>query len=106
MARKSYLGVDLGTSGIKITQLENYRGQPKLVTYGYAEARFDVLRDESRGLQSAVAHMLGKVLQKARVTTVQSIAALPTFAVFNSIISLPRMSHRDLSTAIKWEAKK
>lgn len=106
MARKSYLGVDLGTSGIKITQLENYRGQPKLVTYGYAEAKFDLVRDQSKGLQATVADLMGKVLAKAHVATRQAVAALPTFAVFNSIISLPRMSRRDLNTAVKWEAKK
>ncbi|MBI4090722.1 MAG: pilus assembly protein PilM [Candidatus Komeilibacteria bacterium] len=106
MARKSYLGVDLGTSGIKITQLENYRGQPKLVTYGYAEAKFDLIRDQSKGLQTTVADLMSKVLARAHVTTRQAVAALPTFAVFNSIISLPRMSRRDLNTAVKWEAKK
>ena len=106
MARKSYLGIDIGTSGIKITQLENYRGQPKLSTYGYAEAKFDVIRDQSKDLITLVANLIGKVLQRARASTNQGIAALPTFAVFNSIISLPRMSRRDLNTAIKWEAKK
>ncbi|OGY88558.1 MAG: hypothetical protein A3B30_01480 [Candidatus Komeilibacteria bacterium RIFCSPLOWO2_01_FULL_52_15] len=106
MAHRSYLGIDIGTSGIKITQLENYRGQPKLVTYGFVEAQFDIVRDQSKELQSFVASLVTQVLQKARVTTSQAIAALPTFAVFNSIISLPRMSRHDLATAIKWEAKK
>ncbi|OGY91338.1 MAG: hypothetical protein A3B31_02665 [Candidatus Komeilibacteria bacterium RIFCSPLOWO2_01_FULL_53_11] len=106
MARKSYLGVDIGTSGIKIVQLEDYRGQPKLVTYGQVEAHFDFVRDQSQGLQETVANLLGQLLQNAHTTTTRCIAALPTFAVFNSIISLPRMSRRDLATAVKWEAKK
>ncbi len=106
MAKKSYLGIDIGTSGIKITQLENFKGQPKLVTYGYAEARFDIIRDQSKELQATVSNLIGQVLQRSRATTTAAIAALPTFAVFNSIISLPRMSKRDLDTAIKWEAKK
>ncbi len=106
MAKKSYLGIDIGTSGIKVTQLENFKGQPKLVTYGYAEAKFDIIRDQSKELQTTVANLIGQVLQRSRVTTTAAIAALPTFSVFNSIISLPRMSRRDLDTAIKWEAKK
>lgn len=106
MARKSYVGVDIGTSSIKITQLEDYRGQPKLTTYGYAHATIDIMRDSSVELQNGVAQLIAQVMQRAGVTTNQCIAALPTFAVFNSIISLPRMSRRDLATAIKWEAKK
>ncbi len=106
MPKKSYLGIDIGTSGIKVTQLESFKGQPKLVTYGYAEAKFDIIRDQSKELQTTVANLIGQVLQRARVTTTAAIAALPTFAVFNSIISLPRMSKHDLDTAIKWEAKK
>ena len=106
MPKKSYLGVDIGTSGIKVVQLENFKGQPKLVTYGYAESKFDIIRNQSQGLQQNIASILSQVLARARVTTTQAVAALPTYAVFNSIISLPRMSRRDLATAIRWEAKK
>lgn len=106
MAKKSFLGVDIGTSGIKVVQLENFKGQPKLTTYGYAESKFDIIRDQSKDLQKKVARLLSEVLSRARVTSVQSVAALPTFAVFHSIINLPRMSRHDLATAIRWEAKK
>lgn len=106
MPKKSYVGIDIGTSGIKVVQLESYRGLPKLITYGYAEAYVDVIRDQSRKLVSSTAHMLGQILQRARVTSMNCIVSLPTFAVFSSIINLPRMSRSDLETAVKWEAKK
>lgn len=106
MHRKSFLGVDIGTSGIKVVQLERFQRQPKLVTYGYAESHFDVVRDQSEELQVHVAQTLSQVLAQSRVTSNMAVAALPTFAVFSSIITLPRMPKHDLATAIRWEAKK
>lgn len=106
MRHKSFLGIDIGTSGIKVVQLERFQRQPKLVTYGYAESHFDVVRDQSAELLTHVAGVLSQVLSQARVTSPMAVAALPTFAVFSSIITLPRMSKHDLATAIRWEAKK
>lgn len=103
---KSFVGIDIGTSNIKLVQLENYKGQPRLVTYGYAEAKVDIIRDESPELQAAVAKILQRLMKDSRATSTYCVAALPTFAVFSSIISLPQMSRRDVATAIKWEAKK
>jgi type IV pilus assembly protein PilM len=34
------------------------------------------------------------------------VAALPTFAVFSSVITLPAMSEKELGQAIRWEARK
>ena len=106
MAKKSFLGVDIGTSAIKLVELADKNGQPSLVTYGYAESQTDLVRSNSQATVQQVAKILKALVKKARVSTTRSIAALPTFAVFNSIISLPKMSRKDLSAAVRWEAKK
>ncbi|MFH0873494.1 MAG: pilus assembly protein PilM [Candidatus Komeilibacteria bacterium] len=106
MARKSYLGVDIGTSSIKIVELANQNGQPALVTYGFAEVETDLVRSNNPASTQKVAKVLEALVKKAKVSTNVCIAALPTFAVFNSIISLPRMSRKDLAAAVRWEAKK
>lgn len=106
MAKKSYLGVDIGTSSIKIVELANQNGQPALVTYGFAEVQTDLVRSNDPASTQKVAKVLEALVKKANVSTNVCIAALPTFAVFNSIISLPRMSRKDLAAAVRWEAKK
>src|SRR3989344_2191021 len=106
MAKKSFLGVDIGTAAVKIVELASRNEQPTLLTYGYAEAQTDLVRSNSAATIQKVAHVLKSLIKKARVSTTRSIAALPTFAVFNSIISLPKMSRKDLSAAVRWEAKK
>ncbi len=106
MAKKSYLGIDIGTSSIKIVELANQNGQPALVTYGFAEVETDLVRSNNPATTLKAAKVLEALLKKAKVSSNKCVAALPTFAVFNSIISLPRMSRKDLAAAVRWEAKK
>ena len=102
----SYLGVDIGTSGIKVVQLKNAGGQAVLETYGYVDMSVDLSRTTSPEIKTKVAKALTKIQQTARLTSRKAIAALPTFSVFNSIINLPAMNLKDVPQAVKWEAKK
>jgi len=104
--KKSYLGVDIGTSSIKIVELADQSGEPKLLTYGFTEEPTDIVRSDSQEAQARTLILLKQLMKKTRVTTPKVVAALPSFTVFSSIISLPAMSKKDLNSAIRWEAKK
>ncbi|MBU1131103.1 pilus assembly protein PilM [Patescibacteria group bacterium] len=104
--KASYLGVDIGTASIKIVELKEEGGLPRLVTYGYIDIESDIIRSNTPQTRQKVINSLKKVIESSQVTTDKTIAALPTFSVFNSIITLPQMSRKDLASAIKWEAKK
>ncbi|MFA6307858.1 MAG: pilus assembly protein PilM, partial [Patescibacteria group bacterium] len=102
----SYLGIDIGTSSIKMVELENFKNQAKLKTYGYADVSINVLSSSIDKNNQIIADYIVEIAQKSNVQTRQVVAALPTFSVFNFIINLPPMPKKDLSSAIKWEAKK
>ncbi|MFA6466782.1 MAG: pilus assembly protein PilM [Patescibacteria group bacterium] len=102
----SYLGIDIGTSSIKMVELENYKNQAKLRTYGYADIAINVLSSSVDRNNQIIADYIVDIAQKSNVQTRQVVAALPTFSVFNFIINLPPMPKKDLTSAIKWEAKK
>ncbi|RJQ35407.1 hypothetical protein C4566_00605 [Candidatus Parcubacteria bacterium] len=102
----SYLGIDIGTSSIKMVELENYKDQARLKTYGYAEVSTNVLRGNIERNNQLVADYINNIARKSQAQTRQVVAALPTFSVFNFIINLPPMPKKDLASAIKWEAKK
>ncbi len=103
---KSYLGVDLGTAGIKVVELANFKGQAKLLTYGIVESSGDVVRSNAPETINKVADLLQEIVKRSHVTSNLAIAALPPFSVFSSILSLPPMPKSDLAQAVKWEAKK
>ncbi len=105
-SKKSYLGIDLGTSAIKIVELQNKNGRAVLLTYGYVEQPTDIVRSSSSEMEERIVEIVKSICQKSRTTSKKVIAALPSFSVFTSIISLPAMKKKDLHQAIKWEAKK
>ncbi|MFA6304462.1 MAG: pilus assembly protein PilM [Patescibacteria group bacterium] len=105
-SKESYLGVDIGTASIKVVELISAGGRPKLLTYGYVDIVSDIVHSKSEEHQQKIVNSLKNLVQKCRVKTNFCIAALPTFSVFNSIITLPSMSGKDMASAIKWEAKK
>jgi Tfp pilus assembly PilM family ATPase len=86
--------------------LENYRGQAKLKSYGYADINTNILRGATDKNNQLIANYIKAIVKKSRMESRQAIAALPTFSVFTSIISLPPMPKKDLASAVKWEAKK
>ncbi|MBI5135222.1 pilus assembly protein PilM [Candidatus Uhrbacteria bacterium] len=103
----SYLGVDIGASGIKVVELANDNGRPRLVTYGIIENLFEQIGTiDPRDQTDVVAAQLKKLLKLAHTTTSKGIAALPTFSVFSSTLSMMPMAPKELVSAIRWEAKK
>jgi type IV pilus assembly protein PilM len=105
-SKESFIGIDIGTASIKIVELKKQAGKPFLVTYGYVDIKSDIIRSNTPETRQRIIATLKNLLKSSRVTSDKVIAALPTFSVFNSIITLPRMPLKDLSSAIKWEAKK
>lgn len=102
----SYIGVDLGTAGIKVVELANTKGHAQLLTYGIVESSADVVRSNAPETINKVVELLKTIVSKSHVTTDRAVAALPAFSVFSSILSLPPMPKSDLAQAVKWEAKK
>lgn len=102
----SYLGIDLGTSSIKVVELENVAGRPRLVTYGLVEVETNVSRDDSKAGHEKIADILNTLLAKCRARSREAVAALPNFSVFSSVLSLPELGQQELAEAIQWEAKK
>jgi len=105
-SQKSYLGVDLGSSSIKIVELCQCDKGIELKTYGSAKLRVDDIKKDPVGQQEKFAAVLSKLCADSKITSRNAIASLPPFFVFSSITSLPQMSKEDMDSAVRWEAKK
>lgn len=104
---KSFLGVDIGASSIKVVELGLEKGRPKLLTYGYSE------RQEMVGAASpfddvqATGKLLARVCKEAGVKSTRAMTALPTSGVFSTILTLPyRKEKREMQTLVDTEAAK
>jgi len=103
--KTSYLGVDIGTASVKIVELANFKGRPRLVTYGFIEKNPKEVKNLINNTTEA-ASVISGICDKSKTTSKKVIAALPNFSVFTSILNLPDLSKKELASAISWEAKK
>lgn len=102
----SIVGVDIGTSYIKIAQITHDRNKPKtLDTYGIVNVNGQIGTSQETGIKET-ANILANLLNRANVTTKRCVASLPNSAVFTSVIDMPKMSDKDLGSAMQFEAKK
>lgn len=103
----NYLGIDLSGASIKLVELRNAgNGRPQLVTYGFIDETYNIIKDDNPAARTAIANQLRELIKQTRAGSTSAIAALPSFSVFSSIINLPAMKDKDLVSAIRWEAKK
>lgn len=103
---KSHLGVDIGTSDIKIVQLKPAGGKYTLETYGLVNISHQLSNKDNSELISETAKALKTLCQKAGVTASKVVASLPNSMVFISVIEMPKIPSEELKTAIEFEAKK
>ena len=103
---KSFLGVDLGATSIKIVELKEEAGRARLLTYGYTEQSIGYPEKEFTETPERAIDLIKKISVKARTVSKQAVAALPSASVFSSVINIPAAPGKDLAEAVRWEAKK
>ncbi|HLC99498.1 MAG TPA: type IV pilus assembly protein PilM [Patescibacteria group bacterium] len=101
-----FLGIDLGSSEIKLVELQAENKRPKLATYGIISAPVSLSHDATDKEIQELGRVLKLLVEKSRCQSRHASAALPNFAVFNAVVSFPPMKKADLERAVQWEAKK
>lgn len=105
-SKQSYLGIDLGYSGIKLVELLNEKGRARLVTYAYSDPSPLINGKTYSEDEEKTASLIKKMVAKAKCMSKRCVAALPISAVFSSIISVPAVGDKELKEAVQWQAKK
>jgi type IV pilus assembly protein PilM len=103
---KSQLGVDIGSSNIKIAQLRPKDNQFVLETYGLVNVSYQIANKESSNLVKQTAELLKDLMKRSGVTTNKVVASLPNNSVFTSVIEMPKIPASELKMAVESEAKK
>ncbi len=103
--QNSILGVDIGTSCIKLVQV-NHAEKPVLETYGIVDIPEPINTQTTDEMVHTISELLKNLLLHARTTTKRAVMSLPNAAVFTSVIDMPKMSDQEMETAMQFEAKK
>ncbi|MBI4435605.1 type IV pilus assembly protein PilM [Candidatus Uhrbacteria bacterium] len=104
---KSFLGVDIGASSIKVDELEAKKGRPVLMTYGYAEIPAEEAGESLFDQPKKTGELLARVCKEAGTKSTSAMAALPTSHVFAAILALPDgKDQRQRQASVDAEASK
>jgi len=110
---KKFLGVDIGTSAIKIVELGSFAGRIKLENYGEMAARVLYQKpfrtfEKSTLLLSAqdISRAIKAICQEAEIKTKESIFSIPDFSTLFTTFELPPMTAEELPQAVSAEARK
>lgn len=108
----SYLGVDIGTTSIKVVEVKQGKTLPSIVNYGllqssgYLLRANDVLQNSSLKLfTESSTELLKALIKKMNPKTGEASASLPTFSVFMSVFEFPEMSQSDLEKSLTYQAR-
>ena len=110
---KKSLGIDVGTSSVKIVELSRWGERVKLENYGEISAKvfyapsfrtFEkstlLLSDEN------IAKAIKAILEEAKMKSKKAVISLPDFLTFFTNFELPSMTKKELEEAISYEARR
>ena len=113
---KDRLGIDIGTSAIKIVELKKESGRFILKNYGFFEfksADNTPSLTESKQIKNILKLPDGEiiwgikeVLKKAKIKSSDVVASIPSFSTFATVIEMPYISEQDLAKTLPFEARK
>ncbi|MBU0546908.1 type IV pilus assembly protein PilM [Patescibacteria group bacterium] len=110
---KKCLGIDIGTSSIRIIELSRQGERKKLENYGEMQASC-IYKDSFRTFDKNtllfsnqnVAKAIKAIIEESKMTSHKAIFSIPDFSSFFTNFELPVMTEEELPQAIKYEAKR
>ncbi|MCU0652910.1 MAG: pilus assembly protein PilM, partial [Candidatus Pacebacteria bacterium] len=109
---KKFLGIDIGTSAIRIAEVEKVGAKLSLANYGHID--LDQIESDSAKLASRavavfsaddIAEMIQAILMRAKIKTRQCAFSIPDFSTFFTSFYLPTMTKKELEKAVMFEAR-
>jgi type IV pilus assembly protein PilM len=102
---KNLVGIDIGTSSIKVCQLKETRKTSTLVRFGYAELAPQTIVDGQVMDAGAVVEGLLRVFHDARIKQKEVALSVSGQTVIIRKIAVPIMTAAELDEQIHWEAE-
>lgn len=100
-----YFGLDIGSYRLKAVQLARQGDKYGLVALGSAPSVGKGLLSEAESDLTALAEAIKKLHLDTKIATKNVVTALPQDEVFTRVITFPKISEEELSSALRWEAE-
>ena len=108
------IGLDIGTSSIKIVELEKQGGRFALLNYGLFELKESSFLQQNNDTNHSILKLsdqqialgIQELVKKSNFKSTEVVASIPSFSTFATVIEMPYISNEDLARALPYEAKK
>lgn len=108
--KNHFVGIDFGTSSIKVVEISYTNQKVKLENYGIVDLNWSSSGDrgmlKSASYEQKLNESLKTLLTKMNLQTGSAYVSIPGFSGLITIIELPEMESEELAKAIKFEAHK
>ncbi len=108
---KRMVGVDIGTSSVKVVEISRWGGGKTLENYGeikstalYKEPLTNTQKDSYLLSSSFASKAIRGILDEARIKTKEAIFSIPDFSTFCTSFDIPPMSAKEIPDAIRYNA--
>ncbi|GAB4292314.1 MAG: type IV pilus assembly protein PilM [Myxococcota bacterium] len=102
---KKVIGLDIGSSSVKITQLNMSKKGYDLENFAMAPLPPETIVDGALMNSSAVAEVIRHIIHEEKIKAKEVVIGISGHSVIIKKINLPEMTDDELKESIKWEAE-
>ncbi len=110
--KNSYLGVDIGTTSIKMVDVRAGSKAPMITNYGFLESSGYLARAnqalQTSGLkifEADIIELIKTLVKQMGTSTKDVVASMPPFEVFTTMLDFPAMDPKEIAKALVYQAK-
>jgi type IV pilus assembly protein PilM len=103
--KKSAVALDIGSSSIKVVQMNQTKRGWELVKVGFAELPPEAIVDGSIIDSMTVTNTVKDLIKEQNISVKETVSSLTGHSVIIKKVSFPAMSEEELADSIQWEAE-
>ncbi len=103
--KKDVVGIDIGSSSVKLVQLKKQKGVYHLESFGMAPLPSETIVDNTIMDSASIKEAVRSLLESQKIKTKNVVTSMSGNSVIIRKILLPKMSEEELESTIQWEAE-
>ncbi len=103
--KKDLVGIDIGSSSVKLVQLREAKGGYQLVTLGLAKLSAEAIVDNAIMDSQSIIDVVKNLVESLKVKTKNVATSVSGHSVIIRKIQLPIMTEEEMEASIQWEAE-
>lgn len=103
--KKDVIGIDIGSSSVKLVQLRDAKGGYQLVTLGMALLPEEAIVDNAIMDSQSIINVIQNLVESLKVKTKNVATSVSGHSVIIRKIQLPIMTEEEMEASIQWEAE-